>query len=217
MQKREVTLYSIGELSEKVREKAIKRLREQGFGRVDPDFLTELFSEKLKDYGLPHDPKKIQWSLGYSQGDGVAFEGWVDVDAYLTAAEQLALPGAPKISMRKRWGERRPDRELLERADVEIKIAHHGRYTHARSMDVEYDFHGIEAETREEEKQIEAAVLALVDEIGKKVVDVSRELEKMGYSEIESLEGDEAIIELAETNELLFFKDGTLFREPREE
>lgn len=212
--KKEIILYSIKELSKKAQRKAIDRLVKDGWGEVEVQDLTISFQERLKELGLPHE--NIQWSLGYSQGDGVSFYGAVDVEAYLQATELARLPEAPGagISVRKRWALRRQDRDLLEKARFDVRIEQVGRYTHSGSMIVEYELYEIDSDDEKERGRIEKAVENLVEEIRAVIVKVSRELEKEGYAEIEYRRSDEAIMDDAEANELLFFENGTLYQGP---
>lgn len=75
--------YKFDELSSDAKKHAIERWREKGWTWDDSDTesLTENFKEQLEELALPHD--KVWWSLNYSQGDGVAFEGKIDIKEYL--------------------------------------------------------------------------------------------------------------------------------------
>jgi len=75
--------YKFSELSPDAQEHALERWREKGWAWDDGDteMLTETFKEDLEALGLPHD--NVHWQLSYSQGDGVAFEGNLDVGEYL--------------------------------------------------------------------------------------------------------------------------------------
>lgn len=74
------TVYNFDELSEAAQEKVIEHFGQGNLELYDADDLTEQFIEVLKEWGFPTDD--IEWSLGYRQGDGVAFYGPIDLDTY---------------------------------------------------------------------------------------------------------------------------------------
>lgn len=71
--------YSINELSPEAKDHAIEKFREGGsnFDNFDSDQLTESFEEFLEEKGI--EGSEVNWSLGYSQGDGVCFSGSVEI------------------------------------------------------------------------------------------------------------------------------------------
>lgn len=78
-EERAIEVYTFKELSETPQEIALGKIAEQiQYWRNDS--LYEQFADKLREWGFP--TEKIEWSLGYSQGDGVAFYGPVDVETY---------------------------------------------------------------------------------------------------------------------------------------
>lgn len=114
------TVFLFKELSEEAKEKAIEQARESGqFTFDDPDFLTDLFVRDLEDH-YQLGTMKVYWSLGYCQGDGVCFDGKVDVDRFLVAE-----------NMEKKFG------TLIGR--VSARIHKRGRSCHSNSMDVEVE------------------------------------------------------------------------------
>lgn len=145
--------------------------------------LNDLFSLDLAEYGFPVD--SIEWSLGYSQGDGVAFYGTVDVEVYC-----------------RHEGILRRMRPLLA-ADVDVAIrrndyGHH--YSHWNTMSVDVEYAGTETPRRD------ALVEELAVRLGEDAKNVSRELERMGYAELDVT--DEMIAEECEDNETRFLVDG---------
>src|SRR5271166_349954 len=75
--------YKFDELSPDAQEHAIEKWREQGWDWDDHDTkqLTEFFGQELEALGLPNE--NVHFSLGHVQGDGVSFEGKLDVKEYL--------------------------------------------------------------------------------------------------------------------------------------
>ncbi len=75
--------YKFDELSPEAKKRAIEQWREKGWAwdQSDTETLTEEFKNDLESLGLPHD--NVHWQLSYAQGDGVAFEGQINVKEYL--------------------------------------------------------------------------------------------------------------------------------------
>lgn len=125
--KKEYTLYTFKELSEKAQQKAIEDFRDDPTNTWDDDdgdMLTETFEQDLQDhFGLGR--MKVGWSLGYCQGDGVCFWGPVTVSEFL-----------------EREKEEKQFEMLLKMAQeglVSVKITREGRDCHYNSMDVEIE------------------------------------------------------------------------------
>ena len=186
------------ELTEEAKDQAIENEKNSGrcFDDDDAAFLTEDFQNQLADKGF--EAVKVFWSLGYCQGDGVAFYGRVYADDL--KAKDLK---AKKLI------------ERLEKLGDEISIEITGAnnwYHHRNSMTVEIDF-----ENGEDEDDLPARLkIALPfwreefeDYLSEKVTEISDELEKLGYAEIDYQSEDEIIcLELIERVDL-YEKDGT--------
>ena len=115
-------IFTFDELSKEAQARAIKDFRgdpELTWDQSDSEQLTEMFEQDLVDhYRLG--AMKVHWSLSSCQGDGVCFEGHVDLQDFLKAERKIGA-----------------FRELLGRASA--KITHEGRYCHWNSMEVEVD------------------------------------------------------------------------------
>ncbi len=167
----------------------------------DASVLTEDFKMQLAERGFPD--VEVFWSLGYCQGDGVAFYGSV----YPTDLKEKDAEAKQFI-------------EALERAGDCLSIGISGEnnhYHHWNSMTVEVEF---ESESDDEEipARLKIARPILREDfeayIAEKVKEISRELEKSGYAEIEYRQSEEVVhAELLE-REHLYKKNGT--RELRE-
>lgn len=161
----------------------------------DAGFLTEDFKTQLAEYGF--EEAEVYWSLGYCQGDGVAFYGRV-------YAESLK----EKDSKAKRL----IDALYTAGDSLYIEITGEGgHYHHWNSMTVEIEF---ESETDDEDLparlKIARPVLReeLEEYLGERVKEISRELEKSGYAEIEYRYNETAIREELREREHLYEKDG---------
>lgn len=196
--KRPKGLRFFGELSEEAQDFAIENEKNSGarFDDDDAAFLTEDFQNQLADKGF--EAVKIFWSLGYCQGDGVAFYGRVYADE-LKAKD----PHAEKLLKRLE--------EVGEEISIEITGAN-GWYHHRNSMTVEIDF---ENETDEEDLPARLKIALpfwreeFEDYLAERIKEISSELEKLGYAEIDYRHDDKTIrLDLSE-RECLYEKDGT--------
>lgn len=213
MRKHTIALYKFNELSPEAQQRAIQRWRESMDWNIESECITESFEERLRELGYPTD--NIEWGLSYSQGDGVAFYGDVDV---------------PKVAQRILEGD---DLILFnslveENLTVTVNIYKNSfgyHYSHYNTMEVELDGDGIDTmidclyedldsdsdEYAEKYDEIGSMLITLRDGISDEIKDVSRQLERDGYAQIEYYESDEAIRETIEANEYEFEADGTMF------
>lgn len=155
--------------------------------REDANSNLEEFTFKpvLEEWGFPTD--KIEWSLGHSQGDGMAFYGDVDVRVY-----------AKKVGKLKEW------RALLA-AEPWASLARNSfgaHYSHWNTMEADADYEGLVTETRTIQAQ------ELQDALAEDVKTVSRELAQAGYDALDVSEED--IREHCEANDFRFNADGTV-------
>jgi hypothetical protein len=170
--------------------------RADRFDWDDAVFLTEDFKTQLAEFGF--EETEVYWSLGYCQGDGVAFYGRVYPES-LKEKDRKAkrLIGA------------------LESADdslyIEITGAN-GHYHHWNSMTVEIEF---ENETDDDDLPARLKIARpalrenLEEHLAERVREISRELEKSGYAEIEYRYDESAIRDELQECEHLYEKDGT--------
>lgn len=186
------------ELNKVAQNAAVSEERElsERFDWDDATILTEDFKMQLAERGFPD--VEVFWSLGYCQGDGVAFYGSV----YPTDLKE-------KDSNARRFI------EALERAGDYLSIGISGEnnhYHHWNSMTVEVEF---ESESDDEEipTRLKIARPVLREDfqtyLAEKVKEISRELEKSGYAEIEYRHSEETVREELPEREHLYEKDGT--------
>lgn len=196
-QSRPKGLRFFSELSREAQEFAIscERERSERFDWDDAEFLTEDFKTQLAERGF--EDLQVYWSLGCCQGDGVAFYGRVYSE---------------NLKEKDRQAKRLID--ALEAAGDELFIeitGANGHYHHWNSMTVEIEF---ENETREEDlpSRLKIARPALREELeeylAEKVKEISRELEKSGYAEIEYRFDENTIRDELLEREHLYEKNG---------
>jgi hypothetical protein len=185
------------ELRLQAQELAVSEERESGdrFDWDDAEFLTEDFKTQLADFGF--EETEVYWSLGFCQGDGVAFYGRVHPE-----------------SLKEKDGQAKRLIDALEAAGDALYIeitGECGHYHHWNSMTVEIEF---ENESEDEDLparlKIARPVLRenLEEYIAEKVKEISRELEKSGYAEIEYRYDEGAIRDDLLERENLYEKDG---------
>jgi len=184
--KHTLTTYSFNELSDKAKKKAIAVLQQSESENLPAHFVTEMLAEKLEATGYPSD--KLMWSLSNSQGDGVAFVGRIDLD--------LVVPRLFKGDKAARL------LALLEEGHIRIDITTKGRYCHSMSMLLDLTYSG-------DDKDV-ALVDGLEEAILADIRRLSKEMEKIGYDQIDALTSEEAVIESAIANDMEFTKEGTL-------
>lgn len=185
------------ELARQAQEFAVsqERTRPERFDWDDAEFLTEDFKTQLAEHGF--EETKVYWSLGHCQGDGVAFYGRVYPESLKekdrTAKRQIAALEAAGDTLY-----------------IEITGAN-SHYHHWNSMTVEIEF---EDETDDEDlparlKIARPALRSNLEEyLAEKVKEISRELEKSGYAEIEYCQDETTIREELREREHLYEKDG---------
>jgi hypothetical protein len=185
------------ELSSEAQDFAVSEERDspERFDWDDAEFLTEDFKTQLAEYGF--EETEVYWSLGYCQGDGVAFYGRVYAES-LKEKDQTA---------------KRLIDALHTAGDslyIEITGAN-GHYHHWNSMTVEIEF---ESETEDEDLPVRLKIARpvlreeLEEYLAERVKEISCELEKSGYAEIEYAHDENAIREELLEREHLYEKDG---------
>jgi len=129
------------------------------------------FTRTLAALGYPTDD--INYSLNYSQGDGVAMYGDIDTDG-LTAMAQRLLKGPQKAGAK---------RAIAKGSSASISRNSFGNhYSHYNTMQVNDESHYAEELTEYEE----SAFSSLIEAIEQEVVSTSKQLESDGYAIVEA-------------------------------
>ncbi len=162
----------------------------------DAEFLTEDFKTQLAEQGFSD--VEVYWSLGYCQGDGVAFYGRVYPESLMEKDSQAKRLIA-----------------ALEAAGDSLYIeitGENGHYHHWNSMTVEIEFeNGTEDDEKPARLKIARPALRenLEEYLNERLKEISRELEKSGYVEIEYRCDENTIRDDLLEREHLYEKDGT--------
>ncbi len=186
------------ELGREAQEFAVSQERSSPdrFDWDDAEFLTEDFKTQLAEFGF--EETEVYWSLGYCQGDGVAFYGRVHPE-----------------SLKEKDRKAKRLIAALEAAGDELYIEIAGKnshYHHWNSMTVEIEFEN-EIDDEDLPARLKIARPALREDLEEyladKVKGISRQLEKSGYAEIEYRYDENTIRDELLEREHLYEKDGT--------
>lgn len=183
-------------LSKAAKERAIEKTIEYLNEDLDVRAITEMFEEFLAERGFPN--MQVWWRLSSCQGDGVAFEGSLDIDEIAKHDEYVVEQLAKGV--------------LLGIAGDDWcwsgGVKHSGQYYHCNSMDVELGW------AAEADPELEAAAnliaIAIRDHIDEKIKSLSREMEALGYAEIEYQTSEEMALDMIEANDYRFDSDGDM-------
>jgi hypothetical protein len=192
----ETKVFAFDELSKEAKENAIEQYRKHS--QEHGEYLL-FFAESCDHYFTEagFENTKLNYSLNYSQGDGLSFSA----ENY-SKLEEL---------YNKVLGKGKEKTSKLLADSTSVSISHNkGRYAYASKNDVELLVEDY-ASTYHNVDRIDE-VCAKVEELLQEIyIDLCSTLEENGYAEIEYQDSDEAILEDIEANEFEFEEDGTQF------
>ena len=163
------------------------------FSDTHAEIVTEDFQYTLENKGLPNED--INWSLSYSQGDGTAFYGDIDLEEFIKAHRHH-----PVICMLQYTNK-------LKDLPVSFRIERNSyshMYAHYNTMDIsdDYDYDDDpEEESYETVKVLRELILDIVQT-------TSREMERQGYNNLDFYNGEENVAESMESNDYDFYPCG---------
>ncbi|MGV4321276.1 hypothetical protein [Bacillus mojavensis] len=217
MREHKITIYKFDELSKEAQETAVNKWNET---TDHVPLLKEQFVNRLKELNYPTDD--IAFRLSYSQGDGVAFYGYMDNDDIKNILNRLDLTEKENNLY-----------ALIQDNDFQIcgtisRNSFGHRYSHENTMDFEVtpysdnidtiieEVFSLHIEDDEEEynkkfNEIEKLYNKITSLILDDIQKISRELEKEGYQIIEDQESFDQVADLLRANEYEFYKDGKIF------
>ena len=145
----------------------------------EPQDITEILEESIREDHYLHGIHNVYWSLGYCQGDGVAFEGHIDLevlrenvselDGLMGECEALAALLGCEFDL------------MVNRCQVRNS----GRECHWNSMELELEWDYGDGEGWCGFDALDERIRCVRDWIENYIKEVSRALERMGYAEIE--------------------------------
>jgi hypothetical protein len=184
-------VYQFSELSEQAKKVAIEKERDDYWKYGEPLFMFEDYcKERAKEQGF--NECTFRWSLSYCQGDGLSFTCTdFDTDKFIPES----IPDEKKLLRR----------VLKSNLNFTVK-QNNGHYAYASKSDCD-----LILDTNKDYSNIEAIVDTMRTKLENKYMNLCKELEKEGYSWIESENEDTAIIDRLEANEYEFTADGRRF------
>ena len=178
-------LYKIDKLEPHTRRLAMERFQERRnktWDSFDTETVSEPMEYKLKEhYGITD--CELTWSLSCCQGDGVAFKGKPDITKWAEKDEYLA----GLISELESWS----ILSGFEPPEYSVGITIHGNYSHWNSMTVELVNETEWDGTEDVVVPLMDRVCDINDYLNKAVKDISRDLERIGYDEIDYQSSEE--------------------------
>lgn len=200
---REITLYNYNELpTEDAKEMARQQVIECDY--FGDDLNAELrmtFKEKLEGLGVGN--LDLEYSLSYSQGDGVAFYGYIDNDHLWNWVDESVLSD-DEIKL--------VNMCVLGKANLDINIErnHWGHsYSHWNCMEVNIPFYDGDDLPFDDDK-MEELMRGLESKIKDVIQMKSRALENLGYDMIEEFDRTENIERLLDEYCVEFDEEGYL-------
>ena len=189
----EINLYQFAELSEKAKQRAINDWRQTSNEAGDYlYFFNDDCIEHLKELGFTN--PTVQYSLSYSQGDGLSFsaEGYNNLTDLF-----IEVLGAHHAKMAE---------FLASNCTLEIK-GNTGRYTYASRSDIDL-YTDLTSALVVETTNVDNAIEAVQSKLTDIYMTACKEMEDRGYKELENEQSDEYISETLISNEYDFTEDG---------
>jgi hypothetical protein len=182
-----INIYKFSELSDKAKEKAI----ELWYESEEYPMLSDDIKEDLSQIDSYFEDTKLEYSLSYSQGDGLSFSGdfilskWIkdNNDKYKLSDEEID--------------------SIIESTSVWSK-GNDGRYAYASESDIDF-------ETTFEDCDLSDQIEGIVMDIRKYYIDICDKLEKYGYDIIEYRMTEDEFNDHCESNDYRFYASGKMY------
>ena len=185
MKTKTITVYEFKDLDKEARDYAKSKYYEF----EDYSFLTYDLTESLKDKAPYWKDINLQYSLSYSQGDGLSFSGELDIDLFL----KTKMPQIKRMKVMK---------EFIYKI---YSTGNRGHYTYASRNDVDIDFN---YQTGKEYKRLEKQAFYILDAVRDDYLALCKKLEKEGYEILEYRMDDDEFQEHCEANNYEFDVNG---------
>lgn len=187
----ETKVYPFSELNEEAKQVAIEQYRNTISQYINPlDMFNDDCIETLKEKGF--EGIKLQYSLSYSQGDGLSF-----------SAEKYNIDQLLKSVL----GENKEKTASIIKDNLTIVMkGNNGHYCFASKNDID-----IYIETGKDLPNIEDIIGKIRTMLENEYMSICKELENNGYAELEYRNSDDAIIEIIEDERYYFKENGKQF------
>lgn len=171
--------------------------------RYDWSIITEMFQDELVDAGYLE--TKVSWSLSYCQGDGVAFYGKM---SFRQLDSLIARLSNGNKEMRHLWFKK--IKKWSDYCSIDIRIERNAfghRYSHFNTMDISADT-AVYGLNKAQENNLIRFATWLKAVVQNDVRSISKQLEQLGYKEIEYIKSDPFIAEELMAGTYYFNADG---------
>lgn len=187
-------VYNFEELSSDAKAVAIEWYKKDD--KFYLDFFNDDAKEQIENAGF-YDNVKLQYSLSYSQGDGLSFS-CNKVKESLLLSFFAEILGENKVKIAK---------IILENCSFENTGNNGNNYCYASRNDIEFICESYKSDI----DNIDNIVSQVESKIKDVYMNLCENLEKQGYSDIEYQRSDEAVIESIIANEYEFTVNGNRF------
>jgi hypothetical protein len=187
----EIQLYKFTELSEPAKNVAIEKQRNY---EIEFDWFSDFCHEQISENGFKGNIK-LQYSLSYSQGDGLSFSCDYFDNLNALFVEILGTEKQKTIDF------------IIDNCSLKIN-SNNGRYCYAHRNDVnfELDNYYVKSSTN-----LDNLISKVETKLRDLYINLCNELEKQGYDEIENQYSDEYITETLIENDCYFTIDGLIY------
>ena len=192
MRIKEINLYRFSELSETAQEKAIEKWYEKEDYPFLCEDITNYISEVIDTRNVFSDIE-LRYSLSYSQSDGLSFSANFDLKKWL---DQYDFQQFKKNAIEQQF-------------IVNVK-ANNGHYTYCSKSNVSYEYNCSMNYFQSDLSNLESLFESVLSDIQTYYVDICKQAEKYGYSEIEYRMPVDEFLDFCESNDYEFLIDGTL-------
>lgn len=187
---KEYKVFDFKELSDEVKQEII----DKHYQYEDYPFLTDDLIEELDYQDKYFDDINLQYSLSWSQGDGLSFSGQFNLKKFLDKGYSKKLSN---------W-KKRAILEYIYKIHSTGNVRH---YCFASKDDIEFEYNY----TDKELKRLEILIDDIVEEIKEYYINLCFKLEKYGYSILEYRMDFGEFEEMADSNGYKYLEFGKIF------
>lgn len=189
-----IKVYQFSELNDNAKQLAIENFRNNQ--ELHLDFFQSDCVEQIEEKGF-YGNIQLQYSLSYSQGDGLSFScGHFQESFLLPIFEEILGKGKEQTA-----------KIIMANSSFE-NVENKGRYCYASKNDISYEF---DNGGYKDYVQVHSVVSKVEEKLKDIYINLCKVLERNGYSVIEYQNSDEAIIENFEANGYEFLASGKIF------
>lgn len=186
-------VYTFNELNKEAQEIAIEEYRNNNTD-IDLDSFNESCKEQIEEAGF-YDDVYLQYSLSYSQGDGLSFScGKIKESVLLSFFAEILGAGKEKTAQ-----------VLIDNCSFSLLAS--GPYSYASKSHIDYYLEGGFKDLTNCEK----IIAQVLDKLENYYLNLCKELENQGYKCIEDINSDDYIKETLIINNYEFLSNGKMY------